>query len=68
MGEAFKTASPYIEPRPTGTLEKDWARNSCHLPRLIRSAALRDEVAAESFPYVSVNRGADDPCAATNSS
>ena len=68
MREAFKTASPYIEPSATGTLEKNWARNSCHLPRLIRSAALRDEVAAESFSYVSVNRGADDPCAATNSS
>jgi hypothetical protein len=39
MGEAVLKASPHIEPRPTGTLEKDWARNSCHLPRLIRSAA-----------------------------
>jgi hypothetical protein len=68
MGEAVLKASPYIEPRPTRPLEQTGGRISCYLPRLIRSAALRDEVAAESFPYVSVNRGADDPCAATNSS
>ena len=69
MGEPFTTACTRIEARPTGPLERTGGRNLLPTsPAGFFPPLLRDGVAAESFPYASVNRGADHPWAATNSS